>query len=331
MEYRVLGRTGLRVSELCLGAMTFGRESDETVSRQMIDRFIEAGGNFIDTADVYSNGKAEEIVGAALKGRRQDVVVATKVRFRTGDRPNDIGLSRRHILEGCENSLRRLQTDFIDLYQVHCWDPFTRLEETLAALDDLVRAGKVRYIGVSNFTGWQLMKALCISDARHLARFVCLQPRYNLIDRHIELELLPLCLEEGMGVIPWSPLAGGFLTGKYRRDSMPAGARITHAEKHWPEHMQNQANDRSWRTLDVMQQIAQARGRSCSQVALAWVLAQPGVTAPIIGARNLEQLDDNLGGVGWQLTGDELHQLDAASALDYIYPYSFIRDFGMKE
>lgn len=331
MEYRVLGRTGLRVSELCLGAMTFGRESDETLSRQMIDRFIEAGGDFIDTADVYSAGRSEEIVGAALKGRRHDFIVATKVRFRTGSRPNDIGLSRRHILEGCENSLRRLQTDFIDLYQVHCWDPFTRLEETLSALDDLVRTGKVRYIGVSNFTGWQLMKALCISDARHLSRFVCLQPRYNLVDRYIELELLPLCLEEGVGIIPWSPLAGGFLTGKYRRDTMPEDARITHAEIHWPEHMQNQANERSWRALDVMRQIAQAHGKSCSQVALAWVLAQPGVTAPIIGARTMEQLDDNLGAVGWQLTGEELRRLDEASALEYIYPYSFIRDFGTKE
>jgi aryl-alcohol dehydrogenase-like predicted oxidoreductase len=319
----------MRVSELCLGAMTFGRETDASTSTQMIDRFLEAGGNFIDTADVYNGGQAEEIVGAAIKDRRQDVILATKVRFRTGPGANEIGLSRRHIVEGCEASLRRLQTDYIDLYQVHCWDPYTALEETLGALDTLVQAGKVRSIGVSNFTGWQLMKALSISDARGLARFACLQPRYNLVDRYIELELLPLCREESLAIIPWSPLAGGFLTGKYRRDSMPAEGRITSAETHWPEHMQNQAaTERSWRTLDTVLDIAQARGKTASQVALAWVAAQPGVTAPIIGARTLAQLEDNLGCVGFVLTADELDRLNAASALEYIYPYSFIRDFG---
>ena len=329
MQFKLLGRTGMRVSELCLGAMTFGRETDAETSTQIIHRFLEAGGNFIDTADVYSAGRSEEIVGAAIKGQRHDIVLATKVRFRMGPGANDIGLSRKHIVEGCEASLRRLQTDYLDLYQVHCWDPYTALEETLGVLDALVQAGKVRSIGVSNFTGWQLMKALAISDTRGLARFACLQPRYNLVDRYLELELLPLCREEGLAVIPWSPLAGGFLTGKYRRDAMPADGRITSAETHWPEHMQNQAaTERSWQTLETVIEIAQARGKTPSQVALAWVSAQPGVTAPIIGARTLAQLEDNLGCVGLALTDDELGRLNAVSALAYIYPYSFIRDFG---
>jgi aryl-alcohol dehydrogenase-like predicted oxidoreductase len=273
--------------------MTFARESDEETSRHLIERYIEAGGNFIDTADVYSNGRSEEIVGEALKGRRQNFIVATKVRFRMGSGPNDVGLSRRHIIDGCEGSLRRLKTDYIDIYQAHCWDPYTPLEETLSTLDDLVHSGKVRYIGVSNFAGWQLMKALCLSDQKGWARFVCLQPRYNLVDRQVERELLPICREEGLGVIPWAPLAGGFLSGKYRPDkSMPEDARIAHAEPHWPEAMERQGTKRNWRVLDTVGQIAEERGKSYPQVALAWLKAQPGVTAPILGARTLEQLED---------------------------------------
>jgi aryl-alcohol dehydrogenase-like predicted oxidoreductase len=329
MEFRNLGNTGLRVSELCLGTMTFARETDEETSLRMIERFIEAGGNFIDTADVYTAGRSEEIVGKALKGRRHEFIIATKVRFRMGPGPNDVGLSRKHIIEGCEASLRRLQTDYIDLYQAHCWDPYTPLEETLAAFDDLVHTGKVRYIGVSNFTGWQLMKALWLSDKYGWARFVCLQPRYNLVDRHAERELLPICRAEGLGVIPWSPLGGGFLTGKYQRDKpMPEGARITSAQPHWPEAMERQGTERSWRTLEVVQQIAKQRGKSPSQVALAWLLAQPGITAPILGARTMEQLEDNLGCVGWQLTEEELKQLDQASRLEDAYPYQFIQSFA---
>jgi aryl-alcohol dehydrogenase-like predicted oxidoreductase len=332
MEYRYLAQTGVRVSELCLGAMTFGRELNEQESIRLIDRFVEAGGNFIDTANVYSDGRSEEIVGNALKGKRDRFVVATKVRFRQGEDINDIGLSRRHIHASCDASLRRLQTDTIDLYQVHCVDPNTSLEETLSALNDLVHAGKVRAIGVSNFTGWQLMKALSISDRHGWARFVCLQPRYNLIDRYTELELLPLCREEGLGVIPWSPLAGGFLTGKYQRDqSMPEDARIAHAETFWPEHMDNQATDRSWKTLDVVRRIAAERDKTPAQVALAWVKDQPGITAPILGARSLTQLEDNLGCIGWRLTADEMKTLTDVSSLEYVYPYSFIRDFAYKD
>ena len=329
MEIRQLGKTGLRVSELCLGSMTFAREADEETSLRIIERFTEAGGNFIDTADVYTAGQSEEIVGKALKGRRQAFILATKVRFRMGAGPNDVGLSRKHILEGCEASLRRLQTDYIDLYQGHCWDPYTPLEETLAAFDDLVHAGKVRYIGVSNFTAWQIMKALCLSDGHGWARFVCLQPRYNLVDRHIEREILPACREEGLGVIPWSPLGGGFLSGKYQRDTaMPEDARLAHTQAHWPEAMSRQGTERGWRTLEAVGRIAAQRGKSTAQVALAWVLAQPGITAPILGARTLEQFEDNLGCVGWELTAEELRLLDQAGALEEAYPYQFIQAFA---
>ncbi len=206
MEYRRLGRTGLMVSELCLGCVTFGRELAEEVSREIIARFLDAGGNFIDTADVYAKGSSEEITGRAIKGVRDDVVLATKVRFPMGEGPNDVGLSRKHVISGCEASLRRLGTDYLDLFQVHAWDALTPLEETLSALTDLVRAGKVRYIGVSNFTAWQLMKSLWISELLGLESFVCLQPQYSLVERNIEREILPVCREEGLGIIPWSPL-----------------------------------------------------------------------------------------------------------------------------
>jgi aryl-alcohol dehydrogenase-like predicted oxidoreductase len=225
--------------------------------------------------------------------------------------------------------LRRLQTDTIDLYQAHAWDPYTPLEETLWAFDDLVHAGKVRYVGVSNFTAWQLMKALWLSDRAGWARFVCLQPRYNLVDRQIERELLPVCLEEGLGVIPWGPLGGGFLTGKYRQnEGMPEGARITRAQAIWPEAMARQGTERNWRTLDAVRRIAEQRGKSCAQIALAWLKAQPGVSAPILGARSLAQLEDNLGCLGWQLTAEELQELNQVSALEDAYPYQYLRDFA---
>ncbi|MGH3148438.1 MAG: aldo/keto reductase, partial [Rubrobacter sp.] len=237
MEYRRLGDTRLMVSELCLGCMTFGREADEEDSRGLVGRFLEAGGNFIDTADVYSEGVSEKITGRAIEGVRDEVVLATKVRFPMGSGPNDVGLSRKHVVQGCEDSLRRLGTDYIDLYQVHCWDEATPLEETLSALTDLVRGGKVRYIGVSNFTGWQIMRSLEISERYGFERFVCLQPQYSLVERNIEREVLPVCVEEGLGVIPWSPLGGGFLSGKYRRDEEPPeGSRIAGAEEWQDEY-----------------------------------------------------------------------------------------------
>jgi aryl-alcohol dehydrogenase-like predicted oxidoreductase len=327
MEYRRLGDTGLMVSELCLGCMTFGREASEEDSKRLVDRFLDAGGNFIDTADVYSKGVSEEITGRTIKGVRDEVVLATKVYFPMGEGPNDTGLSRKHVTQGCEDSLRRLGTDYIDLYQVHCWDSATPLKETLSALTDLVRSGKVRYMGVSNFTGWQLVKSVCLSEANGLERFVCLQPQYSLVERNIEREILPICLEEGLGVIPWSPLGGGFLSGKYRREEEPPqGSRISEAVASMEEHWDRRATDRNWRALDVAGRISEETGKSYAQISLNWLLRQDGVTAPIIGARTLEQLEDNLGASGWTLDEEQVEELSDASALEDVYPYRFIRN-----
>ena len=327
MEYRRLGETGLMVSELCLGCMTFGRETDEEDSKRLVGRFLEAGGNFIDTADVYSKGVSEEISGRAIRGVRDDVVLATKVRFPMGDGPNDVGLSRKHVTQGCEDSLRRLGTDFIDLYQVHCWDAATPLEETLSALTDLVRAGKVRYVGVSNFTAWQIMKSVCVSEANGFERFVCLQPQYSLVERNVEYEILPVCEEGGLGVIPWSPLGGGFLSGKYRRgEEPPEGSRISEAVESMEEYWDRRATERNWRVLDAVGEIAEATGRSYSQIALNWLLRQPTVTAPILGVRTMEQLEDNLGAAGWELDEDQVRRLSEAGAPEDTYPHRFIRN-----
>ena len=327
MEYRSLGDTGLMVSELCLGCMTFGREADEGDSRKIVDRFLDAGGNFLDTADVYSKGLSEEITGRAIKGVRDNVVLATKVYFPMGEGPNDIGLSRKHVTQGCEDSLRRLGTDYIDLYQVHCWDGVTPLQETLSALTDLVRSGKVRYIGVSNFTGWQLMRSVCVSEANGLEKFACLQPQYSLVERNIEREVLPICVEEGLGVIPWSPLGGGFLSGKYRRgEKPPQGSRISEAVESMEEYWDRRATERNWATLDVVSRISEEMGKSYAQISLNWLLRQQGVTAPIIGARTLEQLEDNIDASGWELTEEQLEELSEASANEDVYPYRFIRN-----
>jgi aryl-alcohol dehydrogenase-like predicted oxidoreductase len=328
MNYRYLGKTGLKVSELCLGAMTFGREAGEAVSRQILDHFVEAGGNFIDTADVYTRGASEEVVGRWLKDKsRDDFVIATKVRFPMGEGPNDVGLSRKHILAAVEASLRRLGTDYIDLYQVHNWDRGTPLEETLSTLDGLVRSGKARYIGVSNYTGWQLQKAIDLSRYKGWEPFVCLQPLYNLLDRSTEWELLPICQNEGLGVIPWSPLRGGWLSGKYRRGmaAPPEDTRVKAAEEHgWSESWSAYANERTWGVLDVLFEVAEETGKTPAQVALNWVWGRPGITAPIIGARTLEQLKDNVGAVGWLLSEEQLARLNQASNVTPPYPYSFV-------
>ena len=327
MQYTRLGNTGLMVSELCLGCMTFGQEADEATSSEIVGRFLEAGGNFVDTADVYSDGASEEITGRALKAVRDDVVLSTKVRFPMGEGPNDVGLSRKHIMQGCEDSLGRLGTDYIDLYQVHCWDGAAPLEETLSALTDLVRSGKVRYVGVSNFTGWQLMKSLAVSESGGFEQFVCLQPQYSLVDRNIEREILPVCVEEGLGVIPWSPLGGGFLSGKYRRgEEPPEDSRIAGAVESMEEHWERRAIDRNWATLDVVGRISEETGKSYAQISLNWLLRQEAVTAPIIGARTPEQLEDNLGATGWELTAEQVDELSEASALEDVYPYRFIRE-----
>lgn len=335
MEYRFLGRTGLRVSELCLGAMTFGREATEEESCRMMDAFVDAGGNFIDTADVYSQGISEEVVGRWMKGRRRDdLVLATKVRFPMGQGPNDVGLSRKHILSGVENSLRRLQSEYIDLYQVHMWDDAAPLEETLATLDSLVQSGKVRYIGASNYAAWQLQKSIDISKFSGWEPYACLQPLYNLLDREIEFELVPVCQNEGVGIIPWSPLRGGWLSGKYRRgmQSPPQNTRVEEASRHgWSESWEAYANEHTWSVLDALFAVADEAGKSPAQVALRWLLQQPGVTAPIIGARTLEHLNTNLGAEGWTLNSDQIQRLDQASAMKPYYPVASIRESARRK
>ena len=324
MEYRYLGKTGLRVSELCLGAMTFGRETPEDESFQILDRFVAAGGNFIDTADIYSRGGSEELVGRWLKGQqRDDLVIATKVRFVMGDGPNEVGTSRKHILAGVDASLRRLDTDFIDLYQVHAWDSGTPLEETLSTLHSLVQSGKVRYIGASNFLGWQLQKAIDLSNRMGWEPFVCLQPLYNLLDRFVEWELRAVCENEGVGIIPWSPLRGGWLSGKFRRgmDAPPTGTRIEIADKHgWSESWSAYANEHTWTVLDALFEVAEENGKTPAQTALNWLKDQPAVTAPIVGVRRMAHLEDNLGAVGWTMSAEQRERLNAASWIAPPFP-----------
>jgi aryl-alcohol dehydrogenase-like predicted oxidoreductase len=322
MEYRRLGGTGLKVSELCLGCMTFGRETNESVAREILDRFIDVGGNFIDTANVYAAGASEEILGRIVGERRSELVVATKVRFNANSfmgkpvAPNQIGLSRAHIMSEVEASLRRLKMEYIDLYQVHSWDFETPIEETMRALDDLVRQGKVRYLGASNFAAWQLMKSLWVSDKHDFARFDCLQPQYSLIAREVEREILPLCRSESVGVIPWSPLGGGFLTGKYRSGQRPPEDSRLGKVDLW----NRLTNDRNYATLEAVEHVAKERGRAVAQVALAWVNQQTGVSSVIYGARTEEQNEQNLGTIGLRLEASELAALDKASALPPEYP-----------
>lgn len=331
MEQRRFGSTGIRVSELCLGAMTFGRETDEETSRRMLDRFLDAGGTFVDTADVYSTGGSEEVLGRAVGDRRDRIVLATKCRFPTSDHPNDVGASRRHIRQSIEGSLRRLRTDWVDLYQIHCWDPATPLEETLSTLDDLVREGKVRYIGASNYTGWQLAKALGVSALKGWEPFVSLQPQYSLIARDVELDLLPLCREDGVAVLPWSPLGGGVLTGKYKAgEEPPAGSRASDSTPS-ATLMKRRLSERNLAIADEVGNVAEASGRTRAQVALSWVLHRPGVTSPIIGARTPEQLEDNLGAVGWRLGAEHIAALDDVSRLQYGYPHDFHRAMRIRQ
>jgi aryl-alcohol dehydrogenase-like predicted oxidoreductase len=326
MEYRILGGTGTLVSTLCLGTMTFGAETDEKGAYAQLDRFVEQGGNLLDTADVYSRGTAEEIMGRWLRdrpGMRDRVVIATKGRFPMGDGPNDAGLSRVHLSRALDASLRRLGTDVIDLYQAHAWDPLTPIEESLRFFDDAVRAGKIRYVGVSNFTGWQLQKAALLTRYLGLAPIVTLQPQYNLLARDIEWELIPVCENENIGVLPWSPLAGGWLTGKYRPDEAPTGStRLGENPQRGVEAYDRRNTERTWRVLDALRSVAQSRGVSMGVVALAWLVDRPAVTSVILGARTLNQLDDNLRAADVHLTVEESRILDEASApLVSDYPY----------
>jgi aryl-alcohol dehydrogenase-like predicted oxidoreductase len=319
MKIRRMGRTGLKVTEICLGTMTFGHQCDERTSFAIMDKAADKGVNFIDTADVYpvpptpeTAGRTEAIVGAWLAGKRDRFVLATKCRMRVGNGVNDEGLSRRHILKAVEGSLRRLRTDYIDLYQPHSPDPETPLEETLRALDDLVRSGKVRYLGCSNYPAWQVALALGISERLGLARFDCVQPRYNLLYREIESELLPLCRDQGVGVIAYNPLAGGFLSGKYRTlEAPPPGTRFTlgktgdlYRERYW-QKAQLEA-------VEHLRSVLEPHGRSLVSTAIAWVLAQPGLTSAIVGASRPEQLEDSLAGANLTLSADELEACNLA-------------------
>ncbi len=326
MEYRNLGRSGLKISVLTMGTMTFGGTGDfasvgstgVAEARRQVDLCLEAGVNLIDTADVYSTGLSEEILGEVLAGRRDEVLVATKVRMPMGDGPNDAGLSRQHVIAGCEASLRRLRTDHIDLYQVHEWDGVTPLEETLAALDLLVRAGKVRYVGCSNYAGWQLMKALGIADRQGLPRFVSQQIYYSLQSRDAEYELIPAAVDQGLGVLVWSPLAGGLLSGRYRRDQRPeSGSRQLTDWNEPPVHDEGKLYD----TVDVLVDIGEQHGVSAARVALAYLLDKPAVTSLVIGARTSQQLADNLAAADLELTADDFRRLDKVSAPVLLYPY----------
>ena len=316
MDYRKLGRTGLQVSELCLGTMQFGWTADETASFAVMDAYREAGGNFIDTADIYTTwhaaglaggGVSEEIIGRWLKARggRADVVLATKLRGRMWEGPNGEGLARSRVIRCCEDSLRRLQTDHLDLYQCHWADLATPIDETLGALDGLVRAGKVRTLGASNYPAWRLMEALGQSDRHGYARFDCYQPEYNLMERAgFEIEAQPLCRHHQLGVIPYSPMAGGFLTGKYRRGvPPPAGARAKAVSE-------NYLNEHGWAVIDALTAIGRAHNKTPGQTALAWLLTNPVITAPIVGANHADQLRESLGAVGYRLDAGEMSRLN---------------------
>ncbi len=335
MKYRFLGASGIKVSEICFGTMTFGGTgywknigtTNQNEANELVNLAIENGINFFDTADIYSNGLAEEILGKALGTRRQSVVIATKVFGRMGKGPNDIGLSRHHLFEACNASLKRLNTDYIDLYQVHNFDPCTPLEETLNAMTDLVRLGKVRYIGCSNFTGWQLMKAIAISEKYNFAKFITLQAYYSLMARELELELIPLCIDQKIGVLPWSPLAGGFLTGKYRRNKpRPIDARRSNPENQFLKFDE----ERGYDIIEVLDKIAISHNATVSQVALRFLLEQKIVSSIIIGVRNKEHLLDNIKSSDLELSNEEIQSIDEISKPPRLYPY-WMQEFVQRD
>lgn len=325
MEYRRLGRSGLKVSEICLGTMTFGTLIDEEQSQEIVDLAFEAGISFFDTADGYGKGRAEEILGKALQGRRREAVVATKFFNPMGTGPNDSGMSRVHIMNAIEDSLQRLQMDHVDIFYIHHTDVQTPMEEMLRALDDLVHQGKVRYIACSNYAAWRLCEALGISEANGLARLECYQPQYSLVVRDIEQELVPLCEYKGLGIVAWGPLASGYLTGKYQ----PGQRKVpgTRSESGWAWHERFFAANAD-ETLAVLLDVAKELGKTPAQVALRWVLEQPAVTATIVGVRTKEHLRDNVGATGWRLEGKALERLNEVSRLPDRYPESFEKVMG---
>ncbi|ALN64193.1 aldo/keto reductase family protein [Lysobacter antibioticus] len=327
MDYRTLGRSGFKVSALGFGAGTFGGKgplfsawgnTDTDQARRLVDLSLDAGVNFFDTADVYSDGASESILGAAIKGRRDEVVLSTKLTLRAGDGPNDVGASRHHLLRATDKALKRLDTDYIDLLQLHHFDAMTPVEEVMSTLDDLVRAGKVRYIGASNFSGWQLMKSQAAADRYGYSRFVANQTYYSLIGRDYEWELMPLGQDQGVGAVVWSPLGWGRLTGKIRRGQpLPEGSRLHDTAGFAPPV----DPERLYRVVDALDEIAAETGKSVPQIALNWLLQRPTVSTVLIGARNEEQLRQNLGAIGWNLDPAQIAKLDAASAVTPPYPY----------
>ena len=335
MRYNLLGNTGLKVSELCLGTMTFGGKGffkvigsqGQEIADELVKRSVDAGINFIDTANVYSEGWSEEITGKAVHNlglNRYDLILATKVRGTMGAGPNDKGLTRKHIVHQAEASLKRMKTDYIDLYQIHSYDPITPLEETLRALDDLVRSGKVRYIGASNVTAWQLMKALAYSEYNQLAKFVSLQAYYTIAGRDVEREILPLLQDQKVGMMVWSPLAGGFLSGKYKRNAVGEQGRRNESFDFPPLN-----KDRAFDIMDVLQPMVNEKQASIAQLALAWLLHQSAVTSVIVGANKIEQLEDNLKAVTVRFTAQELEKLNAVSKLSAEYPGWMLERTGM--
>jgi aryl-alcohol dehydrogenase-like predicted oxidoreductase len=334
MEFRILGRSGLKVPVLSLGTGTFGGaneffrawgNSGVDEATRLVDICLEAGLNMFDTADIYSDGESEKVLGAAIAGRRDKVLISTKTTFKVGPGPNDVGSSRYHLIQACEGSLRRLNTDYIDLYQMHGFDALTPVEETLSALDDLVHSGKVRYIGCSNFSGWHLMKSLDVSEKYGWTRYVAHQAYYSLVGREYEWELMPLGLDQGVGCVVWSPLGWGRLTGKIRRGKpLPEVSRLHKTADYGPPV----SDELVYKVVDALDEIAKETGKTVPQIALNWLLQRPTVSNVIMGARNEEQLRQNLGAVGWNLTPAQVAKLDAASATTLTYPYWHQRQFG---
>ncbi|MGD9896844.1 MAG: aldo/keto reductase [Candidatus Methylacidiphilaceae bacterium] len=335
MQYRQLGRSGLKVPVLSFGTATFGGtnefyrrwgETDVKEAKRLVDICLEAGLNFFDTADIYSQGMSEEILGRAIQGRRDKVLISTKATFPSGRGPNDLGSSRFHLLQAIEGSLRRLGTDYIDLYFMHGFDALTPIEETLRTLDDLVRVGKVRYIGCSNFSGWQTMKSLALSERYGWTRYVVYQAYYSLIGRDYEWELMPMALDQGLGTMVWSPLGWGRLTGKFRRGQPPKEGRIAQGGAVGGPVIED---EHLYRVVDALDEVATETGKTVPQVALNWLLQRPSVCNLVIGARNEEQLKQNLGAVGWNLTKEQVEKLETASRTTPIYPYWHQREFEM--
>ena len=334
MEYRYLGGSGFRVPVLSFGTATFGGKgeffkawgtTDVKAASHLVDLCLDYGLTMFDSADIYSGGAAEEMLGEAIHGRRNRVLISTKASFRLGEGPNDVGSSRNHLIEACEASLRRLRIDHIDLFQLHGFDAMTPIEETLSALDDLVRAGKIRYVGCSNFSGWHLMKSLAIADRRNLPRYVAHQAHYSLVTREFEWELMPLGFDQKVGTVVWSPLASGRLTGKIRRDKpLPTNSRLHKMADQGPWV----DNDYFYRVLDALDDIAEETGKSVPQIALNWLLQRPTVSSIIVGARDELQLRENLGAIGWNLTSAQVAKLDSAGDLTPIYPYWHQRGFA---